>query len=180
MDFAELMQVRQSVRSYLDKSIEKWKLDKLIEAVRLSPSASNSQPWKLILVDEPDLKTKVARATYSNLVSFNKFAPQAPVLAVLTIEKPKIITQIGGRLKDREFPLIDIGIAAAHFCLQATELGLGTCMIGWFDEERIKELLTIPAKTRIGLVITLGYSNEEMRKKIRKSPDKMSCFNSYV
>lgn len=180
MNFAELMQTRQSVRSYLDKSIESWKLDKLVEAVRLSPSASNSQPWKLILVDDPELKTKVARATYTNLVSFNKFSPQAPVLAVLTIEKPKIITQIGGRLKDREFPLIDIGIAAAHLCLQATELGLSTCMIGWFDEERIKELLTIPAKTRVGLVITVGYSNEDLRKKIRKSPDKMSNFNSYL
>ena len=180
MEFAELMRTRQSDRSYLNKPVERWKLEKLIEAVRLSPSASNSQPWKLILIDDPLLKEDVAKSTFSKVISFNKFAPQAPVLAVLTLEKPKIITQIGGRLKDREFPLIDIGIAAAHFCLQATELGLGTCMIGWFDEERIKELLKIPDKTRIGLVLTLGYSNAELRQKVRKTPEQMSSFNTYA
>ncbi len=179
MDFTELIHSRQSVRSYLDKRVEDWKLDKLIEAVRMSPSASNSQPWKLIIVDDPQLKEKVAEATYSRLVSFNKFAPQAPIIAVLVIEKPKIITQIGGQLKDREFPLIDIGIAAAHFCLQAAELDLGTCMIGWFDEEEIKKLLAIPHRKRIGLVITLGYSADEKRRKVRKATEKMSRFNSY-
>jgi nitroreductase len=115
------------------------------------------------------------------LVSFNKFAPQAPVLAVLVMEKPKWITQIGGMLKSREFPLIDIGIAAEHFCLQAAELGLGTCMLGWFDEPAIKQLLHIPKQKRIGLVITLGYARAEspVRKKIRKSPEQMCSYNRY-
>lgn len=181
MDFSELIQCRQSVRNYLDTPVEEEKLQLLIKAVRLSPSASNSQPWKLILVEEPELKDKVARATYSTMVSFNSFAPQAPVLAVLTIEKPKIVTQIGARLMDREFPLIDIGIAAAHFCLQATELGLGSCMLGWFDEKAIQRLLHIPAKTRIGLVITLGYAAPDypVRKKIRKAPEVMAGRNRY-
>jgi len=128
MEFAELINSRQSVRKYQEKPVEKEKLQQLIEAVRLAPSASNSQPWKLIIVDEPELKDQVARATFSKAISFNKFAPEAPVIAVLAIEKPSLITQIGGLLKQREFSLIDIGIAAAHFCLQAAELGLGTCM----------------------------------------------------
>jgi len=180
VDFSELIQKRRSVRDYCDTPIERWKLEELIEAVRLSPSASNSQPWKLIIVDDPVIKDRVARATYSTLVSFNKFAPQAPVIAVLTIERPRIITQIGGRLKDREFPLIDIGIAAAHFCLQAADLGLGTCMIGWFDEARIKEVLAIPDNSRIGLVITVGYEGTQVKKKrVRKSKHKMSTFNVY-
>jgi len=181
MPFSELITIRQSTRKYQDKPVEEEKIKALIEAVRLAPSASNSQPWRLIIVDDPSLKEKVARATFSRLISFNKFAPQAPVLAVLTIEKPKVITQIGGRLKDREFPLIDIGIAAAHFCLQAEELGLGTCMLGWFNEESIRKLLHIPSKTRIGLVITLGYAAEgyPLRRKIRKNVDEMSSFNSY-
>lgn len=180
MDFLELIQIRQSVRGYRTRPVESWKIDKLIEAVRLSPSASNSQPWQLIIIDDPELKDSVARSTYSSLVSFNKFAPEAPALAVLTIEKPKLITQIGGRLKDREFPLIDIGIAASHFCLQAAELGLGTCMLGWFDEQSIKKLLGIPEKTRIGLVITLGYGKDEkLRSKIRKSKEQMSSLNTY-
>ena len=181
MEFSELIKIRQSVRKYQAKAVEKEKLQQLIEAVRLAPSASNSQPWKLILVDEPELKDKVARATFSQAVSFNKFAPEAPVIAVLTIEKPKLISQIGGRIKNREFPLIDIGIAAENFCLQAAELGLGTCILGWFDEKAIKKLLNIPRKTRIGLLITLGYAKEgyKLRKKIRKEAEVMSSFNGY-
>lgn len=181
MKFSELIAIRQSVRKYQDKSVEDEKIAQLIEAVRLSPSASNSQPWKVIIVNDPALKDAVARATFSTFISFNKFVPQAPVLAVFTIQKPKVITQIGGRLKDREFPLIDIGIAAENFCLQAAELGLGTCMLGWFDEEAIKTLLHVPKKTRVGLVITLGYAVDgyPLRKKIRKDMSEMCSFNRY-
>lgn len=181
MEFAELMRVRQSVRKYTGTPVEKDKLQRLVEAVRLAPSASNSQPWKLILVESPELKDQVARETFSRMISFNKFAVEAPVIAVMTIEKPPVITQIGGRIKRKEFPLIDIGIAAEHFCLQAAELGLGTCMLGWFNEHRIKELLGIPKKTGIGLVITLGYPAEgyALRPKSRKKPEEMSGFNGY-
>jgi nitroreductase len=181
MKFSELLTIRQSVRKYQDKPVEDEKIAQLIEAVRLSPSASNSQPWKLIIVTDPALKDAVAQATFSTLISFNKFVPQAPVIVILTIERPKMITQIGGRLKDREFPLIDIGIAAGNFCLQAAELGLGTCMLGWFDEEAIKRILHIPKSTRIGLLITLGYAEDGylIRKKIRKDASEMCSFNRY-
>ncbi|MBA3014520.1 MAG: nitroreductase family protein [Proteobacteria bacterium] len=181
MKFSELLTTRQSVRKYQDKPVEEEKIAQLIEAVRLSPSASNSQPWKVIIVNDPVVKDRVARATFSSIVSFNKFVPQAPVLAVFTIQKPKLITQIGARLKDREFPLIDIGIAVEHFCLQAVELGLGTCMLGWFDEEAIKTLLHIPLKIRIGLLVTLGYAVDgyPLRKKIRKDRSEMCSFNRY-
>jgi len=181
MNFSELITLRQSVRKYQDRPVEEEKITQVLEAVRLSPSASNSQPWKVIIVNDPALKGAVAQATFSTLVSFNQFVPQAPVLAVFTIQRPKLITQIGARLKDREFPLIDIGIAAEHFCLQAAELGLGTCMLGWFDEEAIKDLLHIPAKMRIGLLIALGYTAEgyPLRKKIRKTMSEMCSFNRY-
>jgi nitroreductase len=181
MNFGELIKQRQSVRKYQDKRVEREKIDQLAEAVRLAPSACNSQPWKLIIVDEPGLKNKVAEATFNPLVSFNKFAVEAPVIAVLVIEKPKMITQIGGSIKNQEHPLYDIGIAAAHFCLQATDLGLGTCMIGWFDEKKIKTLLHIPQNKKIGLLITLGYPPEDYkrRKKIRKPAEQIYGLNSY-
>jgi len=181
MDFLQLIARRQSVRRYQDKPVEEEKLAQLIEAVRLAPSASNSQPWKLIVVNEPVLKDKVARATFSALVSFNRFVLQAPALAVLVIEKPKIVTQIGGLLKDREFSLIDIGIAAEHFCLQAAQLDLGTCMLGWFDEQAVKQLLNIPNNKRIGLIIALGYAKEgdPLRTKIRKSVEEIVSYNQY-
>ena len=181
MDFLELTRTRQSVRKYDTRPVEQEKLERLIEAVRLAPSASNSQPWKMILIDEPQLKDRVARETFSTIVSFNKFAPEAPVIAVLTVEKPKLITQIGGRIRKTDFALIDIGIAAEHFCLQAAEVGLGTCMLGWFNENAIKRLLHIPRGTRIGLVITLGYAAEgyPLRAKARKATAAMSSFNGY-
>ena len=181
MDFSELIKIRQSVRSYSDKAVEKEKIEKCLEAARLAPSASNSQPWKYIVVDEEELKNKVADATFDKVVKFNKFALQAPVIIVIVLEKPKIITQIGGEIKKREFPLIDIGISAEHFCLQAAELGLGTCMLGWFDQKRIKDLLNIPKKKTLGLLITLGYSPDDyvLRKKIRKEKSEVIGYNKY-
>jgi len=97
------------------------------------------------------------------------------------IEKAKLIAQIGGSIKNMEYPQIDIGIAASHFCLQAAEQGLGTCMIGWFDEKKIRQLLKIPEKRKIGLLITLGYPPEDykVRKKIRKPVDEICGFNKY-
>jgi nitroreductase len=181
MTFNELINSRQSVRRYQEKPVEREKIEKIIEAVHLAPSACNSQPWKIIIVDEPGLKNEVAKATFSKTIAFNKFAVEAPVIAVLVIEKAKLIAQIGGSIKNMEYPQIDIGIAAAHFCLQAAELGLGTCMIGWFDEKKIKPLLNIPEKRKIGLVITLGYPPEDykVRKKIRKPLSEICGFNSY-
>lgn len=181
MDFAELIRTRQSVRSYASTPVEPEKLGLLVEAVRLAPSASNAQPWKLIMVDDPALRREVAEATFSQAISFNKFAPQAPVIAVLTIERTRTITQIGGWLKEREFPLIDIGIAAEHLCLQAADLGLGTCMIGWFNERKIRSLLGIPRTVRIGLLITIGYPSEgyPIRPKVRKDAGDIAGHNTY-
>jgi nitroreductase len=179
MLFSELIQIRQSVRAYQNKSIEAEKLQLVLEALRLAPSASNAQPWKVIVIDEPELKNKIANATFSSSISFNRFSLTAPVIVVLTIEKTKTITQIGGWLKRRDFSLIDIGIAAEHFCLQAAELGLGTCILGWFREKTIRKLLNIPRSTRIGLLITLGYPADgyAIRPKIRKEYKEIIQFN---
>jgi nitroreductase len=181
MTFQELINLRQSVRKYSETPVEREKIEKIIEAVHIAPSACNSQPWKIIIVDNQELKNEVAKATFSKAINFNKFTVEAPVIAVLVIEKAKLIAQIGGSIKDMEYPKIDIGIAAAHFCLQAAELGLGTCMIGWFDEKKIRQLLNIPEKRKIGLVITLGYppADYNVRKKIRKPLTEICGFNSY-
>jgi len=88
MNFSELVLKRQSVRKYIDKKVEQDKIDKIIEACRNAPSASNSQPWHIIMVTDQNIKNKVAKSTYSNAVSFNKFAIQANAIAVIVIEKP--------------------------------------------------------------------------------------------
>lgn len=181
MDFLELVKTRQSVRKYSSKPVEKDLVLKCLEAGRLAPSASNSQPWRFIVVDEPVLSLKVADATTNGGLPINKFAKQAPVLIVIVIERPKLLTRLAGKLKHKDFEWTDLGIVAEHICLQATELGLGTCMIGWFDEPKIMELLNVPKSKRIGVVITLGYAEENylQRKKIRKSPELVFSYNKW-
>ncbi len=181
MDFARLITYRQSVRRYNDRPVEPEKLDRLVEAVRLAPSACNAQPWTLLLVDEPSLRTEVAKATFGKALSFNRFALQAPLIAVLVVEPPPLAIRLGALIKGRQFPLIDIGIAAAQLCLQAAELGLGSCMLGWFDEGKVKRLLNVPRRRRIGLLITLGYAAPDypLRSKQRKSAAAMSRRNDY-
>lgn len=181
MSFNKLILARQSVRRYADTPVEPEKLTLCLEAARLAPSASNSQPWKFIIVDKEPLRTEVAKATFSDIKLINKFTVQAPVLVVIVMEKAKLITRLAMLVKKKEWPLIDIGITAEHFCLQATELGLGTCMIGWFEEEKIKKLLQMPADKSIGLVISVGYAVEgyPQRTKIRKSMEEIVSYNKY-
>ena len=181
MTFLDLVNARRSTRHFDGRSIEREKMERCLEASRLAPSASNSQPWTFIVVDDPDLKEKVARETYSRLVSFNKFVLKAGAVIVIVMEKPKLITQIGEAIKKKEWPMIDIGITAEHFCLQAEEEGLGTCMLGWYNEAPIKNLLKIPAGKTIGLLIAVGYPAEAApaRERKRKSTDEFRKYNSY-
>jgi nitroreductase len=180
MDFLELVKKRFSARKYHSKAVEPEKIVRCLEAARMAPSASNSQPWRFIVVDDPALKEKLAAETYNAVLTFNKFVHQAPVIVVFVIEKPKLITQIGGRIKNKEYPLIDIGIAAEHFCLQATQEGLGTCMLGWYKEKPVKELLNIPKSKTVGLLITLGYPDyAAIPAKKRKPAQEVIGFNRY-
>ncbi|MDX9957441.1 MAG: nitroreductase family protein [Spirochaetia bacterium] len=183
MEFKELIVQRRSVRRYEQKPVDRSLLECLAEAVRLAPSASNQQPWRLVFVDEPVLCRQVAETTFNGVVSFNRFALGAPVLAVLCREKPRVLNQVGGMIKKLDWTLVDTGIAAEHLCLQAAELGLGTCMLGWFNEARIRKLLAIPKTTRIGLVITIGWPAETVtaspRVKRRKELDEMRSYNTY-
>lgn len=181
MDFSELILLRQSVRRFDHRSVEGEKLMKCLDAARLAPSASNSQPWSFIVVDEPELRKKMAHTTYTTIVGFNRFVLHAPVILAIMLEKPRIITELGMRLKNKEWPLIDIGITAEHFCLQAAELGLGTCMLGWFDEKKVKELLHIPKEKNVALLIAVGYpvADYTLRKKKRKEMGRICWFNRY-
>lgn len=179
MNFIELVNQRQSNRAYSGKEVEKEKIIQCVEAARMSPSACNSQPWKFIIVDNPDLKLKIAQTTSNKLLPLNHFTNQALVHVVLVNEGSNFTATLGNKIKNRNFSLIDIGIAAEHFCLQAAELGLGTCMIGWFNEKEVKKILHIPEKKRPELVITVGYPADVQRVKKRKGIEKIMSFNKY-
>lgn len=109
----------------------------------------------------------------------NRFAKEAPVVIAVITEASTFMARIGGFLRGTRYGLIDLGIAVEHFALQATELGLATCWIGWFHENKVKKILRIPAHKKIGCLVCLGYPREEAREKNRKQPADIISFNSY-
>lgn len=180
MDFFKLAEKRQSVREYLDKPVDREIIDKIIEGARIAPSACNAQPWKFVIVDNKEIKEKVAKGIYDPLIGINKFAFEAPVFIVIVAEKRNLTSGIGEKIKRVDYTSIDIGIACEHICLGATELDLGTCIIGWFKEKLVKEALAIPKDREVKLIISLGYpSNDIVRNKVRKSIDEITSYNSY-
>ena len=176
MELLDLIQKRQSDRQYEARPVDRELVVKCLEAARLAPSACNSQPWKFVVVDEPQLVLQVGEAAAG--MGMNKFAKEVPVIVAVVLEKMNLTARIGSVIKDKEYSLLDMGIAVENFCLQAAELGLGTCIMGWFDEKKVKKLLGIKNK-RVPLLITLGYPAGETRRKIRKSLDDMSSWNKY-
>ena len=165
-DFLQLVLSRQSDRAYdKERPVEAEKLERILEAGRLAPSACNAQPWKFVVITDRELALKVAK--------------DAPVHILIVEESGNITSLLGGKVKDKHFPLIDIGIAAAHITLAAESEGLGSCILGWFDEKEIKRLTGIPASKRLLLDVAIGYPVKEKRKKMRKPQEKVVSYNRY-
>lgn len=166
MNFTEIAENRQSCRRYdAARVVEQEKLDRILAAVRLSPSACNGQPYH-ITVCTGEAAKKVAKATQG--MGMNKFATDAPVLMVLS-EMPYVASAaLGAKVKKNDYRSIDIGIAAAYITAEATAQGLGTCILGWLDDAQIREICNIEGTVR--LVITLGYAaaDDTLRTKKRK------------
>ena len=175
----QLITGRQSDRRYETRPVEKEKLDRIIEAARMSPSANNAQPWKFIVVTDPELIRRIADDASSKLLGMNGFVAQAPAQIVIIREKSDIQTKAASIVKKRDYSLIDIGIASENICLQAEAEGLGSCIIGWFDEKSVKKNLGIPSSKRVELIITLGYSASHQREKKRKPHEVTVSYNKY-
>lgn len=176
----DLISKRRSVRYYLNRPISKEELLKCIEAARLAPSACNAQPWKFIIIDNPQLKNKICERAFYGIYSLNKFAINAPVLVIVVSEKEKFLSALGGYLRGINYYLLDIGIACEHLVLQATELGIGSCWIGWFNERQVKKILNIPRNKKVDVIISLGYEEQnKLTIKDRKSLEEICLFNTY-
>ena len=174
MDFLTIAKTRQSCRSYDEtRPVEEEKLQAVLEAVRLAPSACNGQPYHLTVCRGETAKA-VAAATTG--VGLNRFAKQAPILIVLSEESYVKSAALGAKLKGNDYRSLDIGIAAAYLTAEATAQGLGTCILGWFDDEKIRRLCGISHPVR--LVITLGYPGEkdQPREKKRKKPEDLATW----
>ncbi|MDD5897435.1 MAG: nitroreductase family protein [Clostridia bacterium] len=171
MNFMEIAQNRQSCRSYdSSRTVEEEKIQAVLQAGQLAPSACNGQPYHFT-VCRGETAQKVARATKGT--GMNSFVEQAPVMIVVSEENYVASAALGAKLKGNDYRSIDIGIAAAYLTAQATAEGLGTCILGWFDDAKIRELCHLNHPVR--LVICMGYSSveEKLRAKKRKKIEEL-------
>lgn len=171
MNFTEIALNRQSCRSYdPDREVEEEKLRAILESARLSPSACNSQPY-YITVCKGEKAKEVAKACQG--MGMNKFASKAPIMLVISEMPYNKTAALGAKLKDNDYRSIDIGIMTAYLTAEATAQGLGSCILGWFDDKKLRKICGIENKIR--LAVSLGYPSpdDKLRDKKRKDIDEL-------
>jgi len=160
MEVFKIIRKRRSIRLYEKKPVEKEKLNRILEAGRLAPSADNKQPWRFIVVTDDKVKEKL-RAAYDE-----EWFITAPVI-IIGCAVPK---EAWVRMDGQEYWMVDVAIAMQNMILTATELGLGTCWIADFDEEATRKALKLPSNTRVVAMTPLGYPAEEKRPVRNRKP----------
>lgn len=169
MDVLTSIKGRRSIRKYSQVFIEEEKLEIIMEALRLAPSASNSQKWKFIFVTDKEKRKKLGEAADGQ-----KFIQEAPVTVVGIATEDEYVMMCG-----QKSSTINVSIAMAYMTLEAYELGLGTCWLGHFDEEKVKKALNIPGSMRVVAISPLGYPDEDPDERPRKSTDEVISFNDF-
>jgi nitroreductase len=158
MDVLEAIRKRRSVRRFSDKQIERDKILQILEAGRLAPSSSNRQAWHFVVVDDPALIGQIPDTAPAGTRRIISFLGKAPVVIVGCYTKA--LTHYLAQLTGHENHLIDVSIAMTQMTLAATGLGIGTCWVGWFGESRLRNLLQLPRRYSIAVLLALGYPAE--------------------
>lgn len=176
--FQRLVRSRRSIRRFLPVPVEREKILACIEAARLAPSADNAQPWRFLVIDEPEIKAKFCQEVFSGIYRISRFAAQARVLIMILARLDIVANRLGKWIQGIPFYLIDIGIAGEHLVLQAEELGLGTCWIGWFNISKARRFFCIPKKYRVVSLIAMGYYEKKSTgEKKRRRLEEIVWFN---
>jgi nitroreductase len=168
MTVLEAIKKRYSCRSYQAKKIEQEKLDKLLEAARLAPSAKNMQDWRFVVVTDEEIKSQVAGTTNRPEV-FGKAGA-----IIVACSNSDYVMQCGQAIGP-----IDVSIALEHISLQATELGLATCWIGSFKTEKVRNILGIPDDINIIELMAVGYPADSAKQPNRLSIDEIICYDKW-
>lgn len=158
--FLELVKTRRSVRKFSEQAVKRDQIELCLEAARLAPSACNGQPWRFLVFDDPKRKEIFCREAVSGIYRTSSFICKAPVLILALSQRGKLLPELAGRFQGKHYPLIDLGIAVEHLVLQATEVGLGTCWVGWFNAPAVEKLLALPKGEKPIALIPLGYPAE--------------------
>ena len=176
MNFDQILEHRKSIRAFDSKPVKEKDLIAIVEAARLAPSACNSQTWRFVAVTHPKIIQKISREAMRPVIP-NKWIAQAPLVIVGCSQLDVIANRIGSGITGIEYYQIDLGIAMEHMVLKATELGLGTCWIGWFKENKIKEILEIPKRIKVSAMLAVGHSKMVITKKIKRKPMEKILFS---
>jgi len=157
LTFDEILKKRRSVRAFVSTPVRREDVMAICDAARLAPSACNSQTWRFIAVTEQQTISAICRTAMRPVIP-NRWLAQAPLVMVGCSQLDWVANRVGTRVTGIEYYQIDLGIAMEHMVLKATELGLGTCWIGWFRERRVKEILAIPPAIRVSAMLAVGYA----------------------
>lgn len=174
MNFTEIAKARQSCRKYdPSRDVEEDKLLAILESARLSPSACNSQPYH-ITVCRGEKRDEVTKAVMG--MGMNRFAVNVPIMMVISEKNYNATAALGAKMKGNDYRSIDIGILAAYITAEAEAQGLSTCILGWLDDKRIREICGLDKPIR--LVIALGYADadDKLRNKKRKDMSELVTF----
>jgi len=161
--FIELVRHRTSCRSYEAKPVPREHLELMLEAARLAPSACNKQPWRFAVVESDDLRMRLINEAFLTGIPM-KWAVNAGAIIALGMEKSAITHKIAPKISGVDYPLLDLGIAGEHLVLQAEELGLGTCWIGWIKPKEVRRIVGWPRSIETVSLITVGWPNSKNRK----------------
>jgi nitroreductase len=156
----KIIHQRRSIRRYLPQPVEPEKVLTCLRAAQAAPSSQNSQPWRFVVIDDPVLKKRFADAAFTGIYVSTRFAEAAPVFILILARIDLVAGRLGRQIQGVPYNLLDIGIAGEHIVLQAEELGLKTCWIGWFDVRKARRLLKIPRKYKVVAMLSLGYSDK--------------------
>lgn len=179
MDIFEVFDKRYSCRRYTDQKVDIELIDKIIDAARRAPSACNSQPWHFVAVTDPEKVEKIAKATQKGGIGINKFADKVPAFIVIVRENPSVLNRVAKLVSAHDYVPNDIGIASVTMTYAATALGLGSCIMGWFDDKKVCEILNIPKGREPKLIISLGYPDGEGRNPNKRDLDDVRSYNTY-
>ena len=174
-DFMELASARQSCRDFADTPVEHEKLYRCIEAARLAPSGCNAQPWSFVVVENPELVKEIALCAQQ--LNLNAFTSKAQAFIIVLEEHAVLNPKIAPIVYSQYFAKGDLGAAVMSICLEATTLGLGTCILGIYDRTKICELAGIPKDKNFGGLIAVGYpASDKVRSKVRKPIEDIAKF----
>ena len=175
--FYELIESRRSIREFTDQPVEEDKITNIIQALRLAPSSSNSQPWHVVVVRDREVIEKLSRAAPLGSRGIISWLETAPVVLVLTVRK-KLTHQVAGAFGHGNVWL-DAGIGGQHMVLAAHALGLGACWIGWFSEKKVSQLVQLPKSHMVAALIPCGYPAQEPAPRPRKDADQLYSMGKF-